>query len=105
MKKIIFCCLSFLLSVTATTAFAGDVALGESKATACIACHGEQGNKPIAFYPKLAGQAEKYLVHALSSYQDGTRNNAIMVGQAAALTKEDIADLAAYFAAQDGDLF
>ena len=77
---------------------------GAEKAQACVVCHGVAGNVPIANYPKLAGQSEKYLHHTLKSYKDGSRVNAVMAAQMAALSDEDIDDLAAYFAKQKGDL-
>lgn len=86
------------------TAFAGDVAAGEAIAAPCAACHGEAGNVPIANNPKLAGQNEKYLLYALRAYKSGARSNAVMAGQVAGLSAADLADLAAYFAAQPGDL-
>ena len=53
-------------------------------------------------FPTIAGQHADYLVHALKSYKNKTRNNPIMQGSVAALSDEDIADLAAYFASQAG---
>ena len=73
-------------------------------AAACVACHGEGGNLPIANYPKLAGQDERYLVQAMRDYKTGARKNAVMAQQSAGWSRDDIAELAAYFAAQDGDL-
>lgn len=90
--------------LASNSAIAGDAAAGAAKAAVCAACHGEGGNKPIADYPKLAGQHEKYLVRALLDYQNGSRANAVMVAQTAALSRADIEDLAAYYAAQPGDL-
>jgi cytochrome c553 len=55
----------------------------------------------IPTYPNLAGQNEQYLVHALKAYKAKDRSGgqaAIMQGQAAALSDEDIANVAAYFA-------
>jgi len=91
----------------------GNVASGEQlaqrkgKATgqACIDCHGEAGNAPIdPSYPKLGGQYRDYLAHALQMYRAGTRTNALMASQASDLTDQEIADLAAYFAAQPSEL-
>lgn len=89
-----------LLSLSAATHAAGDYANGEALSTTCGTCHGADGNSTIETNPKLAGQYESYLVQALKSYQSGTRQNAIMRGFAAALSDQDIADLAAYFSAQ-----
>ena len=73
--------------------------------TVCAACHGPDGNKPIdAITPKLAGQHEDYLVKVLKDYRSGASANAIMGAQAANLKDQDIADLAAYFASQKGDI-
>lgn len=83
---------------------AGDIEAGREKSATCAACHGAEGIGEITSYPILAGQYESYLAHALKSYRDGSRDNAIMAGFAAALSDEDIADLAAFFAAQEGPL-
>ena len=79
----------------------GDVEAGRDKAQACIACHGETGAADNPAFPMLAGQHADYLVHALEAYKSGDRQNAIMNGQAAALTDEDMRDLAAFYAAQE----
>jgi cytochrome c553 len=79
---------------------AADPAAGKEKSKVCAACHGETGAAPIQDNPKLAGQYYDYLVRALSDYKSGKRKNPIMPGMVANLTKEDIADLAAYFSSQ-----
>lgn len=85
---------------------AGNIALGKEKAAqACMACHGADGVKAIdPSYPVLAGQYEDFLVRALTDYKTGARKNAIMAGMAAPLTKEEIANLAAYYASLPGPL-
>ena len=88
------------LLVASTSLSAGDIARGKELSASCAACHGADGNSTIPANPKLAGQYDSYLVHALKSYRDGSRQNAIMAGFAANLSDQDIADLAAYFAAQ-----
>jgi len=95
--------LVFLLAcAVAVNAYAADAAKGKQKAAqVCAACHGPDGNKPSApDQPVLAGQYEDYLVRALSDYKNGRRNNAIMKGFAGQLSKQDIEDLAAWFASQ-----
>ncbi len=77
---------------------AGDAAAGESKSAVCAACHGADGKAIQPAYPNLAGQHASYLAKQLTEYRDGGRVNALMSGQAAALTDEDIDDLAAYYA-------
>jgi len=76
---------------------AGDAAAGQSKAAVCAACHGADGKAIQAAYPNLAGQHPQYLAKQLTDYRDGNRNNALMSGQAANLSDQDILDLAAYF--------
>jgi cytochrome c553 len=49
--------------------------------------------------PSLAGQSEIYLVKSLQDYRTGARKNDMMSIVAAPLKDQDIADLAAYFAA------
>ena len=81
---------------------AGDPAAGQQKSTVCAACHGPDGNSPIPTNPRLAGQYADYLEHSLREYRSGKRQNPIMAGMAAALSDEDIEDLAAFFASQEG---
>ena len=94
-------------AVFAAAAMAGDIAAGERKAEVCAACHGAGGNEPIADYPKLAGQSRKYLLQTMREYASGERVNAVMnaqMSEVTGLTDKDLQDLAAYFAAQSGDL-
>lgn len=100
MKKLLIA--SALFAATGMAQAAGDAAAGETKAAACNACHGVGGNSTISINPILAGQHRSYLVQALNAYKDGSRSNPIMKGMAAGLSDQDIEDLAAYFAAQDG---
>jgi cytochrome c553 len=78
------------------------VARGQEKAAVCAACHGQNGVSATGIWPTLAGQHEDYLKHALSQYKSGDRKDPVMTGQAMNLSERDIADLAAYFAAQPG---
>ncbi len=85
----------------AAAAHAADLAAGKAKVTeVCAACHGADGNSPSADFPKLAGQHPDYLAKALRDYASGARKNPIMQGFAAGLTKQDVENVAAYFAAQ-----
>ena len=93
------------LLMTAGVAQAGSIAAGKEKSAACAACHGVDGVKGLdETYPILAGQHHDYLERALADYKSGKRKNAIMAGMAAALSKEDINDLAAYYASLPGPL-
>jgi cytochrome c553 len=80
---------------------AANPAAGQAKAKeVCAACHGADGNSQLPDYPKLAGQHRDYLEQALRDYKSGQRKNPIMGANAAALSKEDIANLAAWFSSQ-----
>lgn len=70
---------------------------GKSKAAACFACHGADGNAVDPQYPRLAGQYNEYIQQALHEYKDGRRNNPIMKGFTATLSDQDIQDIAAYY--------
>lgn len=94
-----------LLAATALAAAAparaANADAGKAKAAeVCASCHGADGNSPSPDFPKLAGQHRDYLAKALRDYKSGQRKNPIMAGFAGALTKEDIDNLAAYYAAQ-----
>lgn len=84
----------------------GNPANGKAKAAqVCAACHGADGNKPVApENPILAGQHYDYLVKTLSDYKSGKRSNAIMKGFASQLSKQEIQDLAAWFSSQPSGL-
>jgi cytochrome c553 len=94
--------LALALLVCSFGAQAGDPAAGKEKSVVCQACHGPTGMSIDPIYPHLAGQHADYLEHALKGYRSGERNNVIMAGFAATLSDDDIADLAAWFASQDG---
>jgi len=76
----------------------GDAKAGESKAAACGACHGPDGNSPTNQYPKIAGQQADYIARQLALFKSTARSNPIMLGFVANLTDQDMHDLGAYFA-------
>jgi len=82
-----------------TSAEAADVAAGRRKALQCQACHGLDGLSKLPEAPHLAGQPERYLVKSLDDYRKGVRSHDMMTLVAKALSDQDIADLAAYYAA------
>ena len=79
---------------------AADAAAGEKKAEACAACHGPAGNSADAQYPILAGQTSRYIYLQLRDFKEGRRKDALMSPMAANLSREDMLDLADYFAQQ-----
>jgi cytochrome c553 len=83
------------------TAAKVDTAVGERIAT-CAACHGEAGISAASNWPNLAGQHRDYLEHTIRQYKSGARKDPVMGAQAQQIKDEDIAAIAAYFAAQSG---
>jgi cytochrome c553 len=103
MKRILIASLS--AAVLATTAIAADINAGAAKAKeVCAACHGMDGKSTDPNNPHLAGQWRDYLEKALRDYKSGARNNAIMSAFAKTLSKQDIENLAAYYASQNAVL-
>jgi cytochrome c553 len=102
-----------LSTVAASAGAAGNAERGKQKADqVCAACHAVGGDwtKPLQpEYPRLGGQHKDYLVTALIAYKQGDRSvigrkNAIMAGQAAALSKQEIEDIAAYLSGLSGPM-
>lgn len=79
---------------------AGSVEAGATKATVCMACHGPGGNSVNPEWPNLAGQNAAYTREQLEMFKSKKRNNPVMQPIIDPLTEQDMADLAAYFAAQ-----
>jgi cytochrome c553 len=79
----------------------GDATAGGTRAAACFACHGPGGNGGVnPEWPKLAGQHSSYIVEQLTEFKGGQRKNPVMMGQAAALSDDDMKNLAAFFAGE-----
>jgi cytochrome c553 len=78
----------------------GSAEAGKTKAVTCAACHGPDGNSANPQWPSIAGQNAPYIVKQLQAYKDGTRSNVLMSGQAAALSDEDMRDLAVFYTGQ-----
>ncbi len=73
---------------------------GRRKAAACAACHGSDGNATVPGTPSLAGQPAMFTHWQLIKFRDGRRKDAQMSPLAERLSDADMADLAAYYAAQ-----
>jgi len=78
---------------------AGDIAAGRRKALQCQTCHGLDGLSKLPEAPSLAGQPEPYLIKSLNDYRSGARQHDMMTLVVKPLTDQDVADLAAYYAA------
>lgn len=103
MKKTLFVALTLFASQLACAG--GNIEAGASKSKPCAACHGADFNKSISpDIPRLAGQHADFLARALTDYKSGVRKNALMSGQATALSAQDIQDLSAYISSLAGSL-
>lgn len=93
---------AFLLcaAFAAPLATAQNVEAGARKAEACVACHGPNGNSADGRFPLLAGQTARYLYLQLRDFKEGRRAEPAMEPVLKDLTREDLFDLAAFFAAQ-----
>lgn len=98
-------CTAVIAMIAASPTIAGNAERGKEKSVVCQACHGPDGNGVgDPQYPIIAGQYADYLVHAMRSYKTGERSDLIMQGFMATLSEQDIADLAAWYASQQGPL-
>ena len=84
----------------AFAAQAQDVEAGRRKAEACVACHGPGGVSSDPLFPVLAGQTPRYLYLQLKDFKEGRRKEPLMDPVLAGLSREDMFDLAAFFAAR-----
>jgi cytochrome c553 len=81
-------------------ALAGDLEAGRRKSAPCASCHGVDGNATAPGMPSIAGQPDYFTHWQLIKYRDGRRKDPQMSPPAQHLTDADMADLAAYYAAQ-----
>ncbi len=88
------------LLLAAAAAPAADPEAGRRKAQVCAACHGPDGNATIPGTPSLAGQPVFFTHWQLIKYRDGRRKDPQMSPLAEKLDDADMADLAAFYAAQ-----
>ncbi len=80
----------------------GDVTAGRAVAATCAACHGIDGISRQAGVPHLAGQQASYIRGATMAYKSGTRKDDRMQQAVGALSDQDIANVAAYYASLMG---
>ncbi|MFT5136788.1 MAG: cytochrome c553 [Arenicella sp.] len=99
MFKRILIVVSLMIFANSTVQAAGDASAGQGKAAVCAACHGVKGISSIPINPNIAGQVPGYIATQLKAFKSGERANAIMAGQAAGLSADDMDDLDAYYAA------
>lgn len=80
----------------------GDAKAGKTKSELCQGCHGVDGISidPTTF-PNLAGQYAGYIFKQVQDFQLGNRHDDTMSAMAATVTsREDLKDIAVYYASQ-----
>lgn len=80
---------------------AGNPEAGRIKFDTCTGCHSIPGYTnayPTYHVPRLGGQYAEYVIAALKDYQAGNRAHPTMHANAAALSEQDMQDIAAYVA-------
>jgi len=97
MTRMLLSAATILLLASGAAQAAGDAAAGKAKSALCLGCHGANG-QGVPPNPALIGKSEDQLAQAMQDYKSGKRDNAVMKGMMAALTDQDIANLAAYYA-------
>lgn len=84
----------------------GDATRGAAltKQAYCVSCHGAKGAPLTDSAPALAAQLPAFIYKALLDYKSGLihidNKSLVMQGAAAALSKQDMADLATYYSQQ-----
>ena len=85
---------------TLTAVTQGNADHGAFIALNCTACHGEQGISRSELYPSLAGMEAVTIFKQLDDFRAGKRSSGVMGAIATALTTQNSADVAAYFASR-----
>lgn len=78
----------------------GDAVHGKSLVSACVVCHGEDGNSRAGAFPSIAGQGEKYLLKQMQDIQSGARSAPLMAGQLNSFSEKDLKDIAEFYGSQ-----
>ncbi len=100
----LFVSLLLTLGISGLAHAAGDAAAGQGKIAMCSACHNADGNSMVPNFPKLAGQGERYLLKQMHDIKSGARPVVEMTGMLDAMTEQDLADIAAWYASQKGTI-
>jgi cytochrome c553 len=85
----------------AGAALAQDVEAGRKVANMCRTCHGLDGIARIPVAPNIGGEPADYLAAQLRNFRSGARQQEMMSVVVAGLNDGQIADVAAFYAAQD----
>jgi len=96
--------LLIILAASLVTIGAGNADSGKDKVATCVACHGQDGNSMVGLWPSLAGQNANYLVRQLQHIKSGKRSIALMAGILDNFSKEDLDDIAAFYASKNNTI-
>lgn len=106
-KHVVIAMLSVIAGFAASAQAAdvvGSAKAGQGKVAMCIGCHGipdyRTAYPEVYRVPIIGGQNATYLMNALQAYKNGSRHFDTMRAIATSLSDQDIADIAAYYAAQ-----
>ena len=103
MRNCIVAAVSGMVFILSGQVMAADIEAGKRKAQEiCSSCHGMDGNSPVPMFPKIGGQPRTYIEKAMKDYKSGERKDPVMAGMTAALSMEDIENLAFYYSTQSG---
>ena len=83
----------------------GSAAAGQAKVWLCTGCHAiteYRADYPLVYrVPKIGGQNAAYIYAAREAYKSGERKHPTMRSIAGSMTSQDMADVSAYYAAQN----
>lgn len=81
----------------------GDANAGSQLVSSCAACHGANGQSISSDWPNLAGQNQRYISEQLKYFQQGDRENILMMAvipYLKTLTDAQLLDIAAFYSSK-----
>ena len=81
----------------------GDPNAGSKLVSTCTACHGANGQSISSDWPNLAGQNQRYISEQLKYFQQGERENILMMAvipYLKTLSDTQLLDIAAYYSSK-----
>ena len=91
----------FLAQMSYAQEVTGDAQAGRKLAMQCRTCHGIEGHAKMPIVPHIGGENPAYIEHQLTAFRDGQRVHEMMSVVARSLSDQAIADLAAWYSAQE----
>jgi len=92
---------AFLAQMSSAQEVTGDAQAGRKLAMQCRTCHGIEGHAKMPIVPHIGGENPAYIEHQLTAFRDGQRVHEMMSVVAKGLSDQAIADLAAWYSAQE----